>query len=45
LNAQRVAPGRGRPPLFIGRVLACSDTMLPPLVFQAGHYRQLGELL
>jgi flavin reductase (DIM6/NTAB) family NADH-FMN oxidoreductase RutF len=31
--------------LFIGRVLACSDTKLPPLVFQAGHYRQLGELI
>jgi flavin reductase (DIM6/NTAB) family NADH-FMN oxidoreductase RutF len=31
--------------LFIGRVLAFTDTKLPPLVFQAGHYRQLGDLL
>lgn len=31
--------------LFIGRVLACSESALPPLVFQAGHYRLLGEVL
>lgn len=31
--------------LFIGRVLACSESPLPPLVFQAGHYRLLGEIL
>jgi flavin reductase (DIM6/NTAB) family NADH-FMN oxidoreductase RutF len=31
--------------LFIGRVLACSESALPPLVFQAGHYRLLGEIL
>jgi len=26
-------------------VLACSETALSPLVFQAGHYRMLGEIL
>ena len=31
--------------LFIGRVLAASASSLPPLVFQAGHYRMLGEIL
>ena len=31
--------------LFIGLVLACSESALPPLVFQAGHYRLLGEIL
>jgi flavin reductase (DIM6/NTAB) family NADH-FMN oxidoreductase RutF len=31
--------------LFIGRVLACAESALPPLVFQAGHYRLLGEVL
>ena len=31
--------------LFIGRVLAVMDAPLPPLVFQAGHYRLLGEVL
>ncbi len=31
--------------LFIGQVLAYTDAKLPPLVFQAGHYRQLGEPL
>ena len=31
--------------LFIGRVLACADAALPPLVFQAGHYHLLGEVL
>ncbi len=31
--------------LFIGRVLACTESTLPPLVFQAGHYRLLGEIL
>ena len=28
--------------LFIGRVLACRDAELAPLVYQAGRYRQLG---
>jgi len=31
--------------LFIGRVLACTEAPLPPLVFQAGHYHLLGEVL
>ena len=31
--------------LFIGRVLALHESALPPLVFQAGHYRLLGEIL
>lgn len=31
--------------LFIGRVLACTESPLPPLLFQAGHYRLLGEVL
>ncbi len=31
--------------LFIGHVLACQEAALPPLVFQAGHYRLLGEVL
>ena len=31
--------------LFIGRVLACSESTLPPLVFQSGHYHLLGEVL
>lgn len=31
--------------LFIGRVLACAESALAPLVFQAGHYRLLGEVL
>ena len=31
--------------LFIGRVLRFHDALLPPLVFQAGHYRVLGEML
>ena len=31
--------------LFIGRVLACTESPLPPLVFQAGHYHLLGEVL
>ena len=31
--------------LFIGRVLACSESALPPLVFQGGHYHLLGEVL
>lgn len=31
--------------LFIGRVLVCTESALPPLVFQAGHYRLLGEIL
>ena len=31
--------------LFIGRVLACTESALPPLLFQSGHYRLLGEVL
>lgn len=31
--------------LFIGEVLACAESTLPPLLFQAGHYRLLGEIL
>ena len=31
--------------LFIGRVHRVSEAPLTPLVFQAGHYRMLGEIL
>jgi flavin reductase (DIM6/NTAB) family NADH-FMN oxidoreductase RutF len=31
--------------LFIGRVLASSESALPPLVYQGGHYHLLGEIL
>jgi 3-hydroxy-9,10-secoandrosta-1,3,5(10)-triene-9,17-dione monooxygenase reductase component len=31
--------------LFIGQVLACAESAVPPLLFQAGHYRLLGEVL
>ena len=31
--------------LFIGHVLACFESGLAPLVYQAGHYRLLGEVL
>lgn len=31
--------------LFIGRVLAVTESALPPLVFQGGHYHLLGEVL
>ena len=31
--------------LFIGRVLACAESALPPLVFHAGSYRRLGAEL
>ena len=31
--------------LFIGRVRAMSEATVPPLLFQAGHYRMLGEIL
>jgi flavin reductase (DIM6/NTAB) family NADH-FMN oxidoreductase RutF len=31
--------------LFIGRVLRVHEAALPPLLFQAGHYRMLGEIL
>jgi flavin reductase (DIM6/NTAB) family NADH-FMN oxidoreductase RutF len=31
--------------LFIGRVLACSETALAPLLFQGGHYQALGNVL
>jgi flavin reductase (DIM6/NTAB) family NADH-FMN oxidoreductase RutF len=31
--------------LFVGEVLALSESAVPPLLFQAGHYRMLGEIL
>jgi flavin reductase (DIM6/NTAB) family NADH-FMN oxidoreductase RutF len=31
--------------LFIGQVQALGDAPVPPLVYQAGHYRLLGEVL
>ncbi len=31
--------------LFIGRVTCISEAPVPPLLFQAGHYRMLGEVL
>jgi len=31
--------------LFIGRVLRIAEAPVPPLLFQAGHYRLLGEIL
>jgi 3-hydroxy-9,10-secoandrosta-1,3,5(10)-triene-9,17-dione monooxygenase reductase component len=31
--------------LYIGRVLGCTESALPPLVFQSGHYHLLGEVL
>ena len=31
--------------LFIGRVLNSSESALPPLVFQSGHYHMLGEIV
>lgn len=31
--------------LIIGRVLHASESALPPLVFQAGHYHMLGEIV
>ena len=31
--------------LFVGRVLACAESPLPPLVYQGGHYHLLGEVL
>lgn len=31
--------------LFIGRVLACAHTDLPPLLYSAGHYHRLGSRL
>ena len=31
--------------LFIGSVRACSESPVPPLLFQSGHYRLLGEVL
>lgn len=40
--AQQVA---GDHRLFIGRVLACTESAVPPLVFQGGHYHLLGEVL
>ncbi len=31
--------------LFIGRVLACTESALPPLVYQGGRYHLLGDVL
>ncbi|HEY6135410.1 MAG TPA: flavin reductase family protein [Rubrivivax sp.] len=31
--------------LFIGQVLRASESSLPPLVYQSGHYRLLGEII
>jgi len=31
--------------LFIGRVLACTQAELPPLLYNAGHYHRLGSRL
>jgi 4-hydroxyphenylacetate 3-hydroxylase, reductase component len=31
--------------LFIGRVLRLTESAVPPLLFQAGHYRMLGEIV
>lgn len=31
--------------LFIGQVQAYGESLVPPLLFQAGHYRLLGEVL
>ncbi len=31
--------------LFIGRVLRLAEQAVPPLLFQGGHYRMLGEVL
>ena len=31
--------------LFIGRVLSATESALPPLVFQSGHYHMLGEIV
>jgi len=31
--------------LFIGHVVALAEAPVPPLLFQAGHYRLLGEIL
>ena len=31
--------------LYIGRVLRLADLSVPPLLFQGGHYRMLGEVL
>lgn len=31
--------------LFIGRVLVASEAAVSPLVFQAGHYRKLGDIV
>jgi flavin reductase (DIM6/NTAB) family NADH-FMN oxidoreductase RutF len=31
--------------LFVGEIVRLSEAALPPLVFQAGHYRLMGEVL
>lgn len=40
---QRLEGGDHR--LFIGRVLRIADLSIAPLLFHAGHYRMLGEVL
>ncbi|WP_395700801.1 flavin reductase family protein [Aquabacterium sp.] len=42
LQAQHEA---GDHQLFIGRVRRLADLAVPPLLFQGGHYRMLGEIL
>lgn len=37
--------GAGDHMLFIGRVLSLVESAVPPLLFQAGRYRMLGEIL
>ncbi|MBK7059195.1 MAG: flavin reductase family protein [Rubrivivax sp.] len=45
-ECERVSQQRaGDHVLFVGRVLALSEAAVPPLLFQAGHYRMLGEVL
>jgi flavin reductase (DIM6/NTAB) family NADH-FMN oxidoreductase RutF len=39
------AQGAGDHTLFIGRVQRLGDSAIAPLLFQAGHYRMLGEIL
>jgi len=43
--AQSSSQNAGDHVLFIGQVLAASESAVAPLVFQSGHYRRLGEML